>query len=113
MRKFAKVAAVIAVAGFALTGCADKSGWVEGDTDMFSNEVVIVGGDQFKCLFKNRGQNHGTMSCKNLHIKATPGIKDTDSFSREEITSGGEKYDCIFLNKGQNHGAMSCEPVKA
>lgn len=113
MRKFAKVAMVIAVTGFALTGCADKTGWIEGDTDKFSAEVVIAGGDQFDCIFKNRGMSHGTMSCKNLNIKATPGLQDTDKFSREVITIGGKKMDCIFVNRDQSHGAMSCEPAKA
>lgn len=112
MRKFAKVAAVIAIAGLALTGCGAKPGPTPGDTENFSIETVTVGGEQFKCIFENKGYRAATMSCEKLDTKDGLGKNDTEDYTRDIVTVEGEKYDCLFRSRGFSEGTMSCEPLK-
>lgn len=101
----------LALVGFSLAGCAEQPGRIDGDTSGFAREVVTLGGQQFDCIFKDKGFNNGTMSCEPLATQDGLGKSDTPGYSREVITIGGEKFDCLFKDRGFNNGTMSCEPV--
>lgn len=112
MRKFAKIATALAIAGLALTGCGAKPGAVPGDTDGFSIETATVGGEQFKCIFENKSYRAATMSCEKIDTQEGLGKNDTEGYTRDIVTVEGEKYDCLFRNRGYSEGTMSCDPLK-